>query len=203
MYPDEALCLLLRHEDGVLWLTLSTLPCSWSRRWRGCAGRAATCPGTSASSRTTSATWPTWRTSTPWPSSDPSSCARSSCTFKWSLWSHEYLSLQRNQSTRLQNTKSSHLYSPKCGSAFNAPLLEVACTQRITCVCRAAKEKDHLAGQHEREAGKLHDLHARKQQGLSPIEAELENLRRCCYRRSHHLLAELAAFLPCGPSMSQ
>ena len=47
-------------------------------------------------------------------------------------------------------------------------------------VCRAAKEKDHLAGQHEREAGKLGDLHARKQQGLSPLEAEMENLRRCC-----------------------
>ena len=53
-------------------------------------------------------------------------------------------------------------------------------------VCRAAKEKDHLAGQHEREAGKLGDLHARKQQGLSPLEAEMENLRRCCLRLDHH-----------------
>ena len=60
-------------------------------------------------------------------------------------------------------------------------------------VCRAAKEKDHLAGQHEREAGKLGDLHARKQQGLSPLEAEMENLRRCCTRLSHPLVAEHAA----------
>jgi len=43
---------------------------------------------------------------------------------------------------------------------------------------RAAKEKDHEAALREREAGKLHDMHARKQQGLSPLEAELENLRR-------------------------
>ena len=56
-------------------------------------------------------------------------------------------------------------------------------------VRRAAKEKDHLAGHREREAGKLGDLHARKQQGLSPIEAELENLRRCCRRLSHPWVA--------------
>ena len=62
-------------------------------------------------------------------------------------------------------------------------------------MCRAAKEKDHLAGQHEREAGKLGDLHARKQQGLSPIEAEMENLRRCCNRLSHRLVAKRAASL--------
>ena len=65
--------------------------------------------------------------------------------------------------------------------SWKAPVLSGS-----THMCRAAKEKDHLAGQHEREAGKLGDLHARKQQGLSPLEAEMENLRRCCLRLDHH-----------------
>ena len=44
--------------------------------------------------------------------------------------------------------------------------------------CRAAQEKDRNAALREREAGKLQDAHARKQQGLTPLEAELENLRK-------------------------
>ena len=30
----------------------------------------------------------------------------------------------------------------------------------------------------EREAGKLHDMHQRKKESLTPLEAELDNLRR-------------------------
>ena len=66
------------------------------------------------------------------------------------------------------------------------PSWKVPVLSEFMRVRRAAKEKDHLAGQHEREAGKLGDLHARKQQGLSPLEAEMENLRRCCLRLDHH-----------------
>ena len=44
--------------------------------------------------------------------------------------------------------------------------------------CRAAQEAHREAAMREREAGKLHDMHQRKKESLTPLEAELDNLRR-------------------------
>ena len=102
------------------------------------------------------------------------------------LWQHQQQQSIRGQLAALP-------LQPPCGAAqekdrscaasltlvhISFALLIILIMTVSTHACRAAQEKDRDAALREREAGKLQDAHARKQQGLTPLEAELENLRK-------------------------